>query len=320
MASLMEVWFRTGPCGGPVRPGLCGISPRRCPTGRSLAGSEQLDCHVLRAPHRDRPARRLREVRRPKRVLANSGGCGHHDAKSEAWGRLQFGGTLITAIQCASSKSPRARGLHARDGREVRFVAHPEIAPRVAGVLWAHPDGPAEEPDLTWRQYVGLANARNDTGLGLLPAYELYAPSQYRHLATTFGTDKVLIFSAGWGLVRATFLLPDYDITFSKQAEPYKVRRASDLFEDFVQLEPSDPGPLVFLGGEEYRERMKKLTRSYGQGKVSFVRAEPGTPGVPKRGVDGWTTIPFPTARKTNWHYECADALCRDPQLIKVQS
>ncbi len=252
------------------------------------------------------------------RVLANSGGSGHHDAKNEAWDRVRVGGNLITAIQCASSKSPRARGLHTRDGREVRFVAHPEVAPAMAGVLWAHPDGPTEEPALTWRQYVTDANARADSGLGLLPAYKLYAPSQYGHLVNTLGAENVLIFSAGWGLVRASYLLPNYDITFSKQAEPYKVRRSSDVFEDFVQLQPSDPGPLVFLGGEEYRERMKRLTRSYGQGKLCFVRAEPGTLGVPKRGVDGWTTVPFPTARKTNWHYECAEALCRDPQLTRV--
>ncbi len=227
---------------------------------------------------------------------------------------------MITAIQCASSKSPRARGLRTRDGREVRFVAHPDIAPPTRDVLWAHPDGPADELDLTWRQYVSLANARNDTGLGLLPAFELYAPPQYGHLARVFGAENVLIFSAGWGLVRATFLLPNYDITFSREAEPYKVRRASDRFSDFVQLQSSDSGPLVFMGGAEYRDRMKALTRSYGQEKLCFVRDELGTPRGSTRGVDGWTTIPFPTSRKTNWHYECADALCRDPQLVKVPS
>jgi hypothetical protein len=240
--------------------------------------------------------------------------------KSEARGLVLVGGTVITAIQCASSKSPRAKSLRTRDGREVRFVAHPEIAPSLPGVLWAHPDGPAEDPSLTWRQFIGLANSRNDASLGLLPAYELYAPQPYERLVKAFGAENVLIFSAGWGLVRATFMLPDYDITFSKQAEPYKVRRAADTFHDFVQLQDSDPGPLVFLGGEDYRDRVKKLTGFYGHGKSCFVRVEPGTPAVPRQGMDAWTTIPFPTSRKTNWHYACAEALCSEPEMFKVHS
>jgi hypothetical protein len=51
--------------------------------------------------------------------------------------------------------------------------------------------------------------------LGLYPAFELYKNDIYRKLVDCFGIDKTFILSAGWGLIRASFLTPWYDITFT---------------------------------------------------------------------------------------------------------
>ena len=58
-----------------------------------------------------------------------------------------------------------------------------------------------------------------------LACLRLYKNSAYEYLVNQLGEDKVFILSAGWGLIPAPFLTPDYDITFSGNAEAYKRRR-----------------------------------------------------------------------------------------------
>lgn len=91
------------------------------------------------------------------------------------------------------------------------FVARPQFVPPDDHIVWEHPDAPSETHGFTWRQ---LLERNNGTGnpLGLLPAWKLYDPAPYRRLVETFGTDRILILSAGWGLVRADYPLPPYDI------------------------------------------------------------------------------------------------------------
>ncbi|MHB0665642.1 hypothetical protein ACX4MV_12140, partial [Roseomonas mucosa] len=86
---------------------------------------------------------------------------------------------------------------------------------------------------------------------GLWIAGKLYRPKAYALLLEKLGIERLFILSAGWGLVRADFLLPDYDITFSTSAEPWKRRRASDKFSDFNALERTQED-IVFLGGKDY--------------------------------------------------------------------
>ena len=51
-------------------------------------------------------------------------------------------------------------------------------------------------------------------------------------LVEIFGIDNVYILSAGWGLIRASFLTPNYDITFSAPAGAYNLRRKYDQYCD----------------------------------------------------------------------------------------
>jgi hypothetical protein len=56
--------------------------------------------------------------------------------------------------------------------------------------------------------------APGENPLGLLRAFKLYLNDIYRRLARHVGIENFLILSAGWGLIPASFLTPDYDITF----------------------------------------------------------------------------------------------------------
>jgi hypothetical protein len=49
--------------------------------------------------------------------------------------------------------------------------------------------------------------------LGLYPAWRLYENRSYEGLVDRFGVDNLYILSAGWGLISAAFLTPNYDIT-----------------------------------------------------------------------------------------------------------
>lgn len=89
---------------------------------------------------------------------------------------------------------------------------------------------------------------------GLVSAFALYWPSTYAELAT-LPVEDVFIMSAGWGLVRGDYLLPSYNITFSKQAPKHSQRGARETdWLDFNHLVGAiKPGEDVhFFGGEDY--------------------------------------------------------------------
>ena len=115
--------------------------------------------------------------------------------------------------------------LHAWDGREVMFVADPDLAPRDGDCIYARPDDIADT-GTSWRAVLSQYNQNPDGNrLGLLPAWRLYRNSTYEILAEHFGLDRLYILSAGWGLIPANFLTPNYDITFSTARNVQKFKR-----------------------------------------------------------------------------------------------
>lgn len=208
---------------------------------------------------------------------------------------------MIVVIQCAASKQPDAGKMRDAAGRELFIVAHPELVPKFAAGMYVRPDDPASEK--TWREVLVSYNA--DVGTNpwkLIPAWRLYQNSIYELLVQEFGIDKVFILSAAWGLVSASYLLPDYDVTFSASAEPYKRRRAKDDYQDFCHL-PAGDEPIVFLGGKDYVPSFHRLTSSArGKRHVLYNSATP--PHAP-----GCLLQRYLTTTRTNWHYECARAL-----------
>lgn len=211
---------------------------------------------------------------------------------------------MLAVIQCAASKS----GAYFRtaDGREVFFVARSEEAPKTDRFVYAHPDDIADE-GLTWREKLLAYNVAGDNSLGLARAFELYDNAVYRRLVEVLGMEKVFILSAGWGLIRADFLTPYYDITFScavvRKGESYKLRGAGRVWQDFRQLSSVSEEPLIFLGGRDYVPLFSELTKTSASPRHVYYNAtQPPT-------APGCSFEHYESATRTNWHYECARAL-----------
>ena len=159
---------------------------------------------------------------------------------------------MIVIIQCAARKPGDAGHLVTDACKPVDVVAHPQAAPADASRIYARPDDPSDH-GVSWRQVLLDYNRRPDGNpLGLYAAYQLYEEKVYVRLAERFGLENVFILSAGWGLIRADFLTPYYNITFSPSAEDYMRRRKTDQYDDFRMLPADTKDDIVFFGGKDY--------------------------------------------------------------------
>ena len=141
--------------------------------------------------------------------------------------------------------------------------------------------------------------------IGLLPAYKLYTPNKpykdiYTQLVKVFGIDNVYILSAGWGLIRASFLTPNYDITFSGQADAYKRRGKSQYRQycDSNHLESAIDEDLLFFGGKDYLPLLCCLTQCYQGRRIVYYSGN-------KPNCDDVEFVPYETSTRI-WYYECA--------------
>lgn len=208
---------------------------------------------------------------------------------------------MIVVIQCASSKRKDAGTMLDAEGRPVRFVAQPTLAPQ-DGEVYARPDDVAEGGS-SWRDLLSRYGAEPDTApVDLLPAGALYRPSVYEALRAHIAPERLFILSAGWGLVRADFPLPAYDITFSAQADIYKRRRLADEYQDFRMLDPDVDEPVLLFAGKDYVPLFCRLTASLRAPRIVLHKsAKP--PECP-----GCIPVHYETDRNTNWHYGAAEA------------
>jgi hypothetical protein len=207
---------------------------------------------------------------------------------------------MRVVIQCANTKVKGAGCLYASSGEPVSFVARPdEAGASNLGGLCARPDDPATGGGRSWRDLLVDYNASASNSLGLVEAARLYEHRAYATLVAKFGIERVFILSAGWGLVRGTFRLPLYDITFSGSAESYKKRRRADDWRDFRHLEDTGE-PIVLFGGKDYLPLFHRLTSGFSSPRTIYYRTS-DAPDAP-----GCTLVRYETRTMTNWHYECA--------------
>ena len=216
---------------------------------------------------------------------------------------------MIVVIQCAAGKNPSAGHMLTENKQPVMFVADPQKAPPDKSIIYKRPDDPAHS-GLSWRDMLIEYNRKHKdrasgNPLGLLPAWRLYKNPAYGELVSAFGIQNVFILSAGWGLITADFLTPDYDITFSMGADTYKRRRHRDRYEDLAMLPEDAEKPVVFLGGKDYVPMFCSLTEGVKSERMVFYNSK-NVPDVPGCGL-----CRFPTKTRTNWHYECARYLAR---------
>jgi len=215
---------------------------------------------------------------------------------------------MIIIIQCAARKNPEAGCLTCRGGMPVLFVANPEMAPESTHHVYARPDD-ISDSGMSWRDWL-LEYNRNpgSNPLGLLPAWQLYENGIYRKLVEKFGLEKVYILSAGWGLIAADFLTPNYDITFSaaaKRENKYKRRKKQDRYKDFCMLSLETTEPIIFFGGKDYVSLFCSLTVSSKGERVLFYNS------LTKPDAPGCTLKRYETTTRTNWHYGCAEAFIK---------
>lgn len=207
----------------------------------------------------------------------------------------------IVVISCAGSKKDDAGHFRTDDGRKVMFVADPSKAPRDSEFHYARPDDLAD--GVSWRDRLRDYNAdRCDNPFGLLPAGRLYRNETYSRLVERYRLDGFYILSAGWGLIRADFLTPKYDITFSNKADASKRRRAGNDWNDLNMLPAEGAESVMFFGGKAYVPLFCRLTKDYRGRRIVWSRSVAQPP------VPGCETRPFDTTTRTNWHYECVRA------------
>lgn len=209
---------------------------------------------------------------------------------------------MIVVIQCADSKKPEAGYLQRRDGRKVQFVANPENAPAATPYVWARPDDMAGTGH-SWRdELLRYNDARGDNPHRLLPAWQLYENETYALLAERYGTDRLYVLSAGWGLIAAGFLTPKYDITFSAKADPYKRRRKNDQYNDLRMLPVETEESIVFFVSKKYIPLACGLTEGLKGPRYLFFNSKIVPP------APGCILKKYETRTRTNWQYECAKA------------
>lgn len=209
---------------------------------------------------------------------------------------------MIVVVQCAARKREEAGFMRTTDGGPVLFVADPSSAPISSTHRYARPDD-IRLNGQSWRDLLLEYNLQTgENPLKLLRAIDLYSNPTYLRLASEVGITKTYVLSAGWGLIRSDFLTPDYDITFSASAEPYKRRKKTDVYRDFRMVPSDTDAPIIFFGGKDYVPLFCDLTQSVRTRRTVFYNSD-RAPDAP-----GCSLVRFKTSTRTNWHYECANA------------
>lgn len=204
-------------------------------------------------------------------------------------------------IQCAAGKSSNAGHLKTSGLRDILFVAKPELAKNTGRYIYKSPNDISEN-NITWAEELVKYNNNSANELHLLPSYKLYDNNIYRALVRKFGHDNVFILSAGWGLIKSSFLTPNYNITFStaKNINKEFIRNKKDNFKDLCHLPLNSTGKLIFLGGKDYQPLFVELTAEYKGKKIIFYNSK----NPPE--MESCELVKFETKQRTNWHYKCA--------------
>lgn len=127
---------------------------------------------------------------------------------------------MKVVIQCADDK--KSAETFTLNDYSVRFVATPDIGlseacpwdriPSMAGQTWIDCARAYGNPS-NWQIYQNAGIGISGNG-ALMQCGDLYAPPAYGNLLQAIGKENVYILSAGWGLIRANYGIPPYNVTF----------------------------------------------------------------------------------------------------------
>lgn len=195
------------------------------------------------------------------------------------------------------------------NGNTINFVANVnEIAQNNGN--YVHPDDLIPNGIQTWRDLVLEQDNRND----LILAHNLYRPNIYNDLFQHYG-ENLFIFSAGWGIIRADFRLPKYNITFSKGNKiPLCARRNNDDgFNDFNQLAGiNENDRILFIAGKEYVLPFCQIIENLPNEKIIVYKTASVLINNPFHNKNTFRFFNYHTNTNTNWHYEFARKLIND--------
>lgn len=209
---------------------------------------------------------------------------------------------MIVVILCAARKARHAGHMQSPDGRKVLFVAKPGSAPARTGIKYARPDDLADDRK-SWRALLLEYNENpGDNFLGLLPAWQLYENPVYERLKRHVGVENLYILSAGWGLIRADFLTPNYDITLSSPNESYKQRPRGAAYHDISMLPDGNEDPIMFFGSRPYVDLFCALTKQTRGRRVLWYNSKY------RPVANGCDVRRFYKTNDGIWYYECVQA------------
>ena len=221
----------------------------------------------------------------------------------------------IIVIQCAHGKRDLEPWHY--DGREIKFVANPTKCKEPGpNVCYYRPDDRIPGITMSCREILNQYNESREEIPGFFQstsfkkAYELYMNPIYKDLVSEFKEDCVFILSAGWGLVRSDYLLPSYNITFSRSARVCNKRTEDDFsWCDYSQMENMALGKedkIYFFGTSAYRPLYYHLTcKVAGTKKVYYCGTNKPEEATEYEGqgykYEWYRNKPF-----QNWPYVCA--------------
>ena len=200
-----------------------------------------------------------------------------------------------------SVKDESCDGYFKHEGKKVKFVTQPDLAPD-DDFLYALPDD-TDSGGVSWREKLTNYNREfRDSGknpYGLLPAWKIYQNKIYEDLKNEYGEDRLYILLAGWGIVRADFLIPASEITFTvKLPNNYNLK---DGFYRHYNMLPDDAGdPVVFFGRDECIPLFCDLTGKILGKRYAFYKGDrPDAPCCELREFRPSDSNPI-------WYYETA--------------
>lgn len=206
---------------------------------------------------------------------------------------------------CAGSKNGEQMRFN---GNQIDFIADPENAP--GNGLYYHPDQLVLGLDITWREKIKrMQNSNELLEANLLYKYPLYQSLKYAY------NDNFFILSAGWGIIKNSYKIPKYDITFSQtRGELYKTRNIGEnhiQFNDENHMEELiGDETIIFLGSPDYINQFFELTKGFKNDKIIFYKKQEVITMFPKIHDNiTYKFLYFETNRRTNWYYDIANKL-----------
>ena len=220
--------------------------------------------------------------------------------------KLNLSTNFKVVLTCASKKHPNNQLQY--NGNQIEFTWIPgPNTPNSYNPLSLIPNN-----NITWKNHIEQIN-QGILNSNIVSSFNLYNPkSPYQNIYVNLHNrflDRFFIASAGWGIIKNDFRLPDYDITFSGNVNNANFRVPNNGFvNDFNHLLP-DNEDIIFIGSKKYLQQFISLTESLPNRKIVFCNSLNIV--LPQHNIYGGEFIPlyFPFPSNYTWQYTAAQML-----------